>query len=348
MHTRRILQKIKQIIDALKLNLKGKIVLTEAATGAYVVTPIIAALAGAKVYAFTQNTKYGSIADVKEQTYNLLKEFSIDENQLIVIDELTPEIISKADIITNSGHLRSLNENKLKHTKQGVVIPLMFESWELRGADLDMAYCKSKNIKVGATNERHPDVDVFNYLGDMALKQIFDAGLNPYRNKFVLLCNNDFGPYIAKTLSKVCQKLCVIDKTINKEKYSSLQVDWGGDFDDMVIPEEYKDVAGLIFTAYPFDKMWIGTSEAEIPLEKILDQIENPYILRYAGDIDEEYCTGKIRFYPKIVQSGHMGILPSDIGYDPIIRLQAGGLKVGELMLKDMFKYKSDILVEKV
>ena len=29
---------------------------------------------------------------------------------------------------------------------------------------------------------------------------------------------------------------------------------------------------------------------------------------------------------------GHMGVLPSAIGPEPIIRLQAGGLKVGQLL----------------
>ena len=55
-----ISKKIDQTINKLKLDLKGKIVLTEAATGPYCTTPIIAALAGAKVFAFTKNTKYVS------------------------------------------------------------------------------------------------------------------------------------------------------------------------------------------------------------------------------------------------------------------------------------------------
>ncbi|MDP4629698.1 MAG: hypothetical protein NWS89_01020, partial [Flavobacteriales bacterium] len=40
----------------------------------------------------------------------------------------------------------------------------------------------------------------------------------------------------------------------------------------------------------------------------------------------------EINFHPENVPTGHMGILPSDIGWDPIIRLQAGSLKVAELM----------------
>jgi hypothetical protein len=34
-----------------------------------------------------------------------------------------------------------------------------------------------------------------------------------------------------------------------------------------------------------------------------------------------------------------MGILPSAIGYDPIIRLQAGGLKVAEALLTGKYEY---------
>ena len=30
-----------------------------------------------------------------------------------------------------------------------------------------------------------------------------------------------------------------------------------------------------------------------------------------------------------------MGVLPSDIGPEPVVRLQAGGLKVGELLSRD-------------
>ena len=85
--------------------------------------------------------------------------------------------------------------------KMKLVIPLMYEAWEWREADMDIQYIRKRGFKIGATNERHPEVDVFNYLGDMALKQIFDAGICPYKNKFILLCNNDFGPFIAKVIA---------------------------------------------------------------------------------------------------------------------------------------------------
>ncbi|HZI54747.1 MAG TPA: hypothetical protein VFD56_13620, partial [Chitinophagaceae bacterium] len=64
--------KIDDAVNRLNLDLSGKVVLTEAATGAYIVTPVIAALAGAEVYAFTKDTRYGTVADVKKQTKELI------------------------------------------------------------------------------------------------------------------------------------------------------------------------------------------------------------------------------------------------------------------------------------
>ncbi len=77
-------------------------------------------------------------------------------------------------------------------------------------------------------------------------------------------------------------------------------------------------------------------------------QFDSPFVLRYAGDINEEDCKGQIDFFPPHVHSGHMGILPSAIGFDPIIRLQSGGLKVAELLMAEQTHFKNQILVESV
>lgn len=341
-----IKNKIEDAVKRLNLDLSGKVVLTEAATGAYIVTPVIAALAGAEVYAFTRDTRYGSVEEVRAKTNELIGQFEDQNIRITVISDLTPDIIAKADIITNSGHLRPLDSHKLQYAKKNVVIPLMYEGWEWRDADLNIAYCKKNGIIVGATNERHPDVDVFNYLGDMAIRQIFDAGLCPYKNKFVLICNNDFGPYIAKVVAKNCEGLAVIDKEENKDKYNFDNVEWIGNFPEVTIPEKYKTAEAVIFTAYPFDQNWIGDS-SPVSIQQIKEQFQDTLILRYAGDVDTEaFDKNKVRYFPAHVHSGHMGILPSAIGNDPIIRLQSGGLKVGELLMKNESEHKGISLVD--
>jgi hypothetical protein len=337
--------KVLKQIQNLELDLRGKVVLTEAASGPYVLTPIIAAMAGAEVYAFSRSTRYGTIEEVFENTRKVIDE--IDSNLNIhLIDSLSEEIIAKADIITNSGHLRPLNSEKLKFAKKGAVIPYMYEAWEIREEDVDLHYCKDKGILVGATNERHREIDVFNYLGDIALKLIFDAGLTPYKNKFILIANNDFGPYIAKVLNKVCGGLCVIELKENANKYSEDVLFISG-FPEINVPEEYRSADAIVFTAYPFDKTWIGGDKFPISVMKLLNQVKDPYILRYAGDIDTDFLDqNNIRYYPKQVGSGHMGVIPSEIGFDPIIRLQSGGLKVGEGLLSGNHIYKEEILYD--
>jgi len=340
--------KLLEAINRLQLNLSEKIVLTEAASGPYIVTPLIAALAGAEVFAFTKTTKYGSIKEIKMSLSKISEELGIPKGKIHIIEKLHSSIISKADIITNSGHLRPLNAEKLQFAKKNAVVSLMYEAWELRHTDLDMVFCKNNHIRVGATNENHPDVDVFNYLGDMALKMIFDAGLCPNNNNFFLLCNNRFGPFIAKVLSKNCKSLAVCDKKENKFKYNNITMDWIGDFPDFTVPEKYMNCEAILFTAYPFEDTWIGKRNVPISIEKLKLEIKDPFILRFAGHIDEVACKSELRFFPENVPPGHMGILPSAIGYDPIIRLQAGGLKVAETMLNNETHFKGEYILEKI
>ena len=341
--------KLFKRVRALDLNLKGKTVLTEAASGAYVVTPLLAAIAGAKVYAYTRTTRYGTVDEIFANTKKVIAECPDWHPDITFIDEIAPEIIAQADIITNSGHLRPLDGEKLQYAKDSVVIPLMYEAWEWRDADMDINYIRKRGFKVGATNERHPDVDVFNYLGDMALwalKQIFDAGLCPYKNKFVLICNNDFGPYIAKVVAKVCDSLAVIDKDENRDKYGMDNILWVGGFPEVEIPAEYKDAEAIIFTAYPFVDTWIG-DHAPVSVQQIKAQFTDPFVLRYCGDIDEQSMNkAGIKYFPEHVHSGHMGVLPSAIGYDPIIRLQAGGLKAAEALMTGKYDHNNIPIVE--
>lgn len=340
-----VFDKLKKQNELLELNLKDKIVITEAATGPYFVTPFIAAEAGAVVTAYVKDSKYGKSKDVIEINEKIRHDYW-KELKINFTDNFEESILKKADVITNSGHLRPLDKNLLSNIKTDCVIPLMYEAWEYRESDLDVNYCKAKNIKIGATNERHSCIEVFKYLGDMAIKLILDSGLSLYKNKFVLICNNDFGPYIANVLNRVCGNIGVIDTEQRRDLYDK-GIDYLGTFPELNIPEKYRDADGVLFTAYPFDKNWIGTADTEIYVEKLYTEFNNPYILRFAGDVDtEELNSFKIPFYPKEVRSGHMGVLPSDIGYDPVIKLQSGGLKAAQLMLEGKTDFKDELLVE--
>src|SRR5213596_775207 len=74
LNPRRLAALIDAAVERCHLDLAGRVVLTEAATGAYVVTPVVAARAGAaRVYAMTRTTPHGSVGEVERQTLELAR-----------------------------------------------------------------------------------------------------------------------------------------------------------------------------------------------------------------------------------------------------------------------------------
>ena len=321
--------KVRRAVDELELDLRDRVVLTEAATGPYVVTPVIAALAGARVYAFTRATRHGSVAEVSQATTALLDTLDLSRSSVTVLDTLPAEVVASADVITNSGHLRPLDESVLRHARSDVVVPLMYEAWEERAEDLDLDYIRGRGIRVPATNERHPDVDVFSYLGELAVRQIHEAGLSLTRNRFVLFCNNPFGPFLARTLSALCGDLVVVHTR-----------------GELVAQLPIGDVTGVVLAAYPFDEEWVGPEGALSP-EFLTEHFPGAVLLRFAGHVDEAALReAQVSFYPDAVPRGHMGTLLSDIGPDSVVRLQAGGLKAAEVALSGGTCFRGETILE--
>lgn len=337
---------LTRVAAELELDLGGRVVLTEAATGPYVVTPVLAALAGAQVYAYTKPTRYGTVAEVAGQTMALAAELGVDLDRLCVLGTLPDRVVARADIITNSGHLRPLDASWLRHARSDAVVALMFEAWEIRPEDMDLDYLRSRGIRVVATNERHPDVDVFGYLGELAVRQIHLAGLSLARNRYVLYCNNPFGPYLAKTLSAVCAELIVIDERGDRAAYGDGPITWFDRCADFARHLPRDDISGIVLAAYPFDREWIGLDSGLHP-QFLRDNLPGAIVLRFAGHVEESAMRRfEVAHYPGHVPAGHMGSLLSELGPDPVIRLQAGSLKAAEVALNGGSTYHGQPILE--
>jgi hypothetical protein len=323
-------EKLQHIIKDLNIQLEGDCVLTEAASGAYACTPVLAALAGAEVHAFARHSHYGTANECIEQVKALAEKCGVS-NRIHFHIEKNEMPWEKATVITNSGALRPLDSAILERVSSSCRIPLMFEAWEFRSQDLDLDFCKSKGIAVAGTNERHAQVDVFGYLGDMVVRQIQDAKQTPYRNKFIVVSNNDFTPFLFTSLVKMSEGVGVYCPLEYKSEIENLGATYLGDWNETEIPVEWKSAAAVIYTGSPFsENLW-----GKFPLLnlEVWKNLNSPLFLRFAGDLNEgDFLQHEIEFYPSNVPAGHMGILPSAIGWDPIVRLQAGSLKVTELM----------------
>jgi hypothetical protein len=307
---RRLLQLMQAAVTRCELDLKGAIVLTEAASGAYVVTPVLAAMAGAeRVFAVTRSTRHGTVEEISDATMHLAGLAGVQDKLKISAQKL-PEEIAVADIITNSGHVRPLDAPTVARMKSTAVIPLMYEAWEFRGADVDIAACRRRGIAVAGTNERHPSVGVFSYLGIMAVKQLLDCGIAVFGCRVVLLCNNAFAEFIEAGLRGVGATVCRV-----------AHLEQALDFDS---------VDAVVLALHPRDEVVLTRNDAVL----IAKRWPGAVVTQYWGDADRASLTeaGVPVWPPQEPSRGHMGVLPSAVGPEPIVRLQSGGLKVGELL----------------
>ena len=155
-----LLASMRRRTAVLDLDLSGMTVITEAATGAYAVTAVIAAMAGARVHAVARDTeRHGSFEDAVAATISLATKAGV-VGRIEIAREPAPHRLATCDILTNSGHLRPISRAMIELMPRSAVIALMFEAWEFRDADLDLAACRAHGIRIAAVNERHPAVAV--------------------------------------------------------------------------------------------------------------------------------------------------------------------------------------------
>jgi hypothetical protein len=304
---------MRAAIDRLGLQLGEYVVLTEAATGAYAVTPVLAAMAGARVFALANATSYASADEIAGATLGLAAAAGVRE-AIELVHEKTPGLLGQVDIMTNSGQVRPIDEATVSQLKATCVVPLMYEAWEYRASDIDLDACRSRGIMVAGTNEEHPAVDVFSFLGPMAVRQLHDAGISVYGSHIVLLCDNDFAPFI-RTGMEGCGARVSEARQLTQE---------------ILIPE----CDAIVVALKPGDAPVLTAADAAL----LGQHAPGSVVVQYWGDADRTaLARADVPVWPpQEPVAGHMAVLPSAIGPEPIVRLQAGGLKVGEVLARGL------------
>jgi hypothetical protein len=199
----------------------------------------------------------------------------------------------------------------------------MYENWEFRPGDIDLVACEERRILVGGTNERHPNLRVFDYLGMLAAYGLLHCRIPVANSRVLLISDNPFCPYIARTLIGCGARIDIVTSDASCLQGTDLiarPLDAPGEYDAVVVadtPRGSPAIGGRDGCKYRVEEL--GTF---------------PVLVQIWGDVDHTSLKG-VECYPKEPpETGHMGILLNVLGADPIIRLQAGGLKVGELLAR--------------
>ena len=310
---RRLVRLMAAAVERCRLDLTGLRVLTEAANGAYVVTPVLAAMAGARVDALGAGTSYASAAELERVTLELADLAGVAD-RVTVHDRPDPTLLGAVDVVTNSGQVRPIDAAMVAQLKPTCVVPLMYEAWEYRASDVDLAACRARGVAVAGTNEQHPAVDVFSFLGPMAVKALHDAGVSVYASTLALLCDNAFGPYIERTLTACGARVTTTDRL------SADSLPPGCD--------------AVVVALQPGDDVVLTAADAA----RLADLSPGTPLVQYWGDVDRAgLAAAGVPTWPRHEPGrGHMAVLPSAVGPEPIVRLQSGGLKVGEVLARGL------------
>lgn len=322
---------IEEIIERLSLDLCDSVVLTEMGSGPYLHTPMIAALAGAsKVIALTKNSRFGTFEEIVANGEHIAELWSV-RDQIEVTDSLSGELISQADIITNLGFLRPIDAEFVSHMKSGAVVSYMREAWEYRQTDVDLQLCRLRNIPVMGTNESIRDLDIFSFSGLLALKMLFDAGLEVKDNCIVVISRDKFGDTIER-----CLKAC--GANIHRARTR-----------DAVDVSRYQRLDAIIVATFSLEEMIIG-SEGWLKVEQLKNLHPECVVIPFAGNLNAESLASQgIRCHPPFSPGAYrMTHTLAELGPKPVIDLHAAGLKVGELMWREMQILNNAERVEKI
>lgn len=304
-----ILKKINRSIGKFDLDLSGAVVLTEAATGNFVVTPIIATLAGAEVLAFTKDSPYGSAEDAADQTRQLAKLAGV-EKKITIVKDLDDIDLHSINILTNSGHLRPINNTLICRLSPSCVIPLMWEPWEYRRGDIDLDACREMGIKVYGTNENDSRLKTMEYLGYVVLKILLANNRSPFSANVLLVGNTKFVQPVAATLSANSYTVTMLTDYSN---------------DAGLNPEEFD---AIIILEHERNTLLIGEN-AFIETDKIS---KDTFVMHICGNVSFEGAS--FEYVPEHPRSfGYMSFTTDYVDNNAVIDLHTAGLKVAEGML---------------
>jgi voltage-gated potassium channel Kch len=309
----RVERLVDDAIARFGLDLGGIAVLTETASGPFVVTPLIAARAGASVVAVTRDSRYGDAARVRAYTEEWAARLDIADAIEVHIGRGV-ERAGEAAFVTNLGFVRPIDAAFVESLRPGAAVSLMCEPWEVRPEDVDIAACRAAGVPVAGTDERDPRLQTFRFVGMLGLKLLLELEVEVFLSKVVVISSDPFATPIVEALEAAGAEVLLLDVTAGAD----LQAAPGTGADALVVAEHR-------------DRRAVIGGETGIPV----DALDGIAVAHIAGAIDDPQ--ERLRKNPPgSVAQGRMTVTTDALGPRPVVDLHAAGLRVGQALVQGM------------
>jgi len=307
---------VARAIRDFELDLAGLSVLTEAASGSFVFTPLIAALAGAdKVHALTRDSHYGSADEVARLTGEIASRWDVADRIEVLIAR-NDAAITESDVITNLGFVRPLDRPLLELLGPSSAIALMFEPWEHRESDVDLAGCRELDIPVLGTNEDDPRLRTFGYLPGIAAKLLLQLGTEVFGSRLLLVSGGRFATEIEQGLTRMGAEVDLFSPPLPAG--------------DAAFEAAVTRADALVVADHPSSAPILGP-DAGYTSRDLLKLSPGLVLAHIAGDVDEREIadSGIARAPGRIAAPGSMSVTAGYLGPKPVIDLHTAGLRIG-------------------
>jgi hypothetical protein len=311
--------RIESALGRIRPDLRGLSVLTEAASGPFIATPILAAMAGAeRVVACTRDSRWGNAQAVALMVETISRHLDLAD-RIEVVTRPPAEVAEGIDVVTNLGFVRPIDRAVIAALSDTSCIALMWEPWEFRPEDIDIEACEAFGVPVVATNERHPEVGTFRFLGLLALKLLLECDVEVAGLSIAVIGSEPFHEACRDVLVANGARVTVLDPT------------WGWPTDTAVATLETADAVVVVEHRTAIELLGRGTHA----LVNVIARRALP-LVHICGNLDAAYTTeAGIRRHPSTpARPGFMTVTTSHVGLKPVIDLHAAGLHVAGLVCK--------------
>ncbi len=296
----RLLLHARKAVQRIGLDLSGLHVLTEAATGPYAATAAMVGLGGGRASVVAADSSYGTREAAVGWTQDLVR---LARSNVDVFDRSAAPWES-ADIVTNSAPLRPFDAQTAERMMRGSVLALMFAGWELRRNEVDVQALTRRGVRIVGVQERHPNVDVLDSCGVLALKMLLAARMEVRGSRILVVGHDEFAAIIARTV-------VAVGGVVNQ--VASITEAGPEEWDAVV----HTPLSGMV-EQHPAH-VWLG----------VLSASDDPVVVQFAGGLPfAELRDAGIDVIPdRPVPPLRMGWTLSELGDKPTVRLLAGGLR---------------------
>src|SRR5262249_3575359 len=109
--------------------------------------------------------------------------------------------------------VRPIDRSFVSRLKSSAMICLMWAPWEFRDADIDRSACEQAGVPIVGTNEEHPNIRTFDYVGILAARLLLERHIEILGARISVIGSDPFGASIGKILRALGADVRSVDPT---------------------------------------------------------------------------------------------------------------------------------------